>query len=56
MIITKVERTPLKVPMMMAQPTDGSMPPCVAVTDIDGISHDVVCVVESEITRTPTNY
>ena len=58
MIITKVARIPLKVPMMLAQLADGSMYPCVAVTHVhvDGMSDDVVCVVESEITRTPTNF
>ena len=55
MIITKIARIPLKVPMMLAQPADGSLSPCVAITDIDGISDDVIGLVESEVTKTPAN-
>ena len=55
MIITKVARIPLKVPMMLAQPAaDGSSSPCVAASDTDGVSDDVVFVVDSEVT-TDTN-
>ena len=51
---TMVARIPLKVPMMLAQLANGSLSPCVAVTGIDDTSDGVVCMEDSEITRTPT--
>ena len=44
MITTKVARIPLKVPMMLAQPANGSLTPCVAVTHVHvaGMSDDAV--------------
>ena len=49
MITTKVARIPLKVPMMLAPPANGSLSPCVAVTHVHvaGMSDDVVCMVDS---------
>ena len=58
MIITKVARIPLKIPMMLALSANGSLFPCVAVTDIDveDLLDSVVYVVESEVTKTPANF
>ena len=58
MIITKVARIPLKIPMMLAQPANGSLAPCVPVTHkhVEGSSDDDVYVVESKVTRTPANF
>ena len=58
MKITNIARIPLKVPMMLALSTNGSLFLCVVVThvDVDGMSDDVVYVVESEVTKTPANF
>ena len=57
MIMARVARILLKVPIMMEQPdADGSISPCVAVTHFDGTSVDVICVMESDITKPPENF
>ena len=45
--ITEMARIPLKMPMMLPQPADGSVSPCVVV---GGLSGDVVGVVEPVVT------
>ena len=58
MIITKVARIPLKVPMMLAQSAGDSLHSCVEVTHthVDGISDDVVGMAAAEVTKTPANF
>ena len=50
LITAKTARIPLKMPMMLPQPVDGSVSPCVV---IGGVSGDVVSMVEPVVTITP---
>ena len=52
MVLSKIARIPLKVPMMLPQPAGGSVSACVVFTTVSG---GVVSVVESVITTTPAN-
>ena len=54
MTVTKMARTPLKVPMMLLQSADGSMSTAVVDTHRPVVSSDVVGMVEPLVTMIPT--